>query len=108
MDKGKPNSKGNPRAGSWKKPSGGDSSAPVRCFKCGELGHRIHECKSEEKKCYWCGKAGHVVTDCKGKTVTCFNCREEGHISPQCPKPKKIQASGKVFALFGSETTPED
>ncbi|XP_058741284.1 uncharacterized protein LOC131613651 [Vicia villosa] len=40
MDKGKPNGKGNPRAGGWKRPSGGDSSAPVRCYKCGEPGHR--------------------------------------------------------------------
>ncbi|XP_058775373.1 uncharacterized protein LOC131649637, partial [Vicia villosa] len=79
-----------------------------KCFKCGEPGHRIHECKSEEKKCYRCGKAGHIAIECKGNTVTCFNCGEEGHISPKCPKPRKNQAGGKVFALSGSETTPDD
>ncbi|XP_058782496.1 uncharacterized protein LOC131656981, partial [Vicia villosa] len=108
MDRGKPYGKGNQKAGGWKKPSGGDSSAPIKCFKCGEPGHRIHECKSEEKKCYRCGKAGHIAIECKGNTVTCFNCGEEGHISPKCPKPRKNQAGGKVFALSGSETTPDD
>ncbi|XP_058745963.1 uncharacterized protein LOC131618823 [Vicia villosa] len=42
------------------------------------------------------------------KTVTCYNCGVEGHISPECTKPKKNQSSGKVYALSGSQTTPED
>ncbi|XP_058772875.1 uncharacterized protein LOC131646968 [Vicia villosa] len=108
MDKSKPYGKGNPKAGGWKRPSGGESSAPVRCYRCGEAGHHIHECKSEENKCYRCGKAGHVVADCKGKTVTCYNCGEEGHVSPQCTKTRKNQSGGEVFALSGSETTHED
>ena len=33
------------------------------------------------------------------KSVVCFNCKEEGHIGSQCPKPKRAQSSGKVFAL---------
>ncbi|XP_058783575.1 uncharacterized protein LOC131658280 [Vicia villosa] len=86
----------------------GDSSAPVRCYRCGEAVHHIHECKSEENKCYRCGKAGYVVADCKGKAVTCYNCGEEGHITPKCTKPRKNQAGGKVFAFSGLETTPED
>ncbi|XP_058768440.1 uncharacterized protein LOC131642183 [Vicia villosa] len=85
MDRGKPYGKGNLKASGWERPSGGESSAPVRCYRCGEAGHRIHECKSEEKKCY-----------------------RGGHISPQCTKPRKNQSGGKVFALSGSEITPED
>ncbi|XP_058766216.1 uncharacterized protein LOC131639772 [Vicia villosa] len=50
MDRGKSYGKGNLKAGGWKRPSGGDSSYLVRCYRCGEAGHRIHECKSEENK----------------------------------------------------------
>src|SRR3954464_4351697 len=120
MDRGKPYGRGNPRAGDWKRPSGGDSGAPVRCYNCGETGHRRNECKSGEKKCFKCGKADHIASYCRMKIVTCYNCGEEGHISPHCTKPKKDHISphctkpkkdrvgGKVFALSGSETTPED
>ena len=108
MDRGKPYGRDNQRSGGWKRPSGGDSKAPIRCYRCGESGHHIRDCKSDEKKCYKCGKAGHLSIDCKGKSVTCYNCGEEGHIRPQCPKPRKDQSGGKVFALSGSETTPED
>ena len=40
--------------------------------------------------------------------MVCLNCEEEGHISSQCKKPKKVQASGKVFALTGTQTVNED
>jgi len=40
--------------------------------------------------------------------MVCFNCDEEGHISSQCKKPKKAQASGKVFALTGTQIVNED
>src|SRR3954466_1642934 len=108
MDRGTPYGRGNPRVGNWRRPSGGDSGAPFRCFNCGETGHKRDECKKEEKKCFKCGRVGHVAPDCKMRTVTCYNCGEEGHISTQCTKPKKNQSGGKVFALSGSETTPED
>ncbi|XP_050918280.1 uncharacterized protein LOC127135671 [Lathyrus oleraceus] len=92
-----------------KRPSGGDSSAPAKCFRCGQAGHRIHECTSNEKKCFKYGKGGHLAAECRLKTVTCFNCGEVGHISPQCPKPKREnQSGGKVFALSGSETSADD
>ncbi|XP_058747122.1 uncharacterized protein LOC131620120 [Vicia villosa] len=40
--------------------------------------------------------------------MICFNCGEEGHIGSQCLKPKKAQASGRVFALAGTQTPNED
>ncbi|XP_058760710.1 uncharacterized protein LOC131634045 [Vicia villosa] len=45
--------------------------------------------------------------------VKSAHCRElvderESHISPQCTKPRKNQAGGKVFALSVSDTTLED
>ncbi|KAI5385082.1 hypothetical protein KIW84_071904 [Lathyrus oleraceus] len=110
-DRGKPYAagKGFQRQSGMKRPSGGDSSAPAKCFRCGQAGHRFHECTSAEKKCFKCGKGGHLAAECRLKTVTCFNCGEVGHISPQCPKPKKEnQSGGKVFALSGSETSADD
>ncbi|XP_058759841.1 uncharacterized protein LOC131633139 [Vicia villosa] len=85
MDRGKPYGKGNPKAGDWKKPSGGDSSALIRCYNC-----------------------GYIATDCRMAIMTCYNYSKEGHISPQCTKPKKNQSGGKIFALSGLETTSED
>src|SRR3954465_5957451 len=106
MDRGKPYGRGKPV--DWKKPSGGDSSARIRCYNCGEMGHRRNECKLNQKKCFKCEEVGHVAADCKKRVVTCYNGGEEGHTSPNCPRPKKNQSGGKVFALTGSETTPED
>ncbi|KAI5443665.1 hypothetical protein KIW84_012350 [Lathyrus oleraceus] len=101
--------KGFQRQSGMKRPSGGDSSAPAKCYRCGQARHRIHECTSTEKKCFKCGKGGHLAAECRLKTMTCFNCGEVGHISPQCPKPKKEnQSGGKVFALSGSETSADD
>ncbi|KAI5427305.1 hypothetical protein KIW84_032644 [Lathyrus oleraceus] len=110
-DRGKPYAagKGFQRQSGMRRPSGGDSSAPAKCYRYGQAGHHIHECTSTEKKCFTCGKGGHLAAECRLKTMTCFNCGEVGHISPQCPKPnKENQSGGKVFALSGSETSADD
>ncbi|XP_058754430.1 uncharacterized protein LOC131627607 [Vicia villosa] len=67
MDRGKPYGRG--KAVDGKKPSGGDSNALVRCYNCGEMGHRRHECKLDQKKCFKCDKVGHIAADCKKKTM---------------------------------------
>jgi len=60
------------------------------------------------KRCFRCGKKGHTTAECKHDDVVCFNCNEEGHIGSQCKKPKKAQATGRVFALTGTQTENED
>ncbi|XP_058741733.1 uncharacterized protein LOC131614123 [Vicia villosa] len=65
MDRGKPYGRG--KAVDWKKPSGGDSSALVRCYNCGEVGHHKNECKLDKKKCFKCDKVAHVAADYKKK-----------------------------------------
>ncbi|XP_039688580.1 uncharacterized protein [Medicago truncatula] len=71
-------------------------------------GHKSNVCNDEEKKCFRCGKKGHTIAECKRGHIVCFNCDEEGHLSSQCKKPKKAQASGRVFALAGTQTADGD
>ncbi|XP_058740828.1 uncharacterized protein LOC131613149 [Vicia villosa] len=71
------------------KPSGGGTSASIKCYKC--------------------GKPGHKVVDCGVSLVrTCYSYGEQGHINAMCDKPKKEQEKGKVFALSGDEATAKD
>ncbi|XP_058777768.1 uncharacterized protein LOC131652016 [Vicia villosa] len=96
------------KSSSGKKTSGGDTPAKVVCFKCGQAGHKSNVCNAKLKKCFRCGKTRHVMSDCRHKEMVCFNCGEEGHISGQCQRPKKTQASGKVFPLVESQMDNED
>ncbi|XP_045802491.1 zinc finger CCHC domain-containing protein 9-like [Trifolium pratense] len=92
--------------GKQKTTDGHDTSGGGRCYRCGETGHKIAECKAENLKCYKCGKPGHFANECKNPVI-CFNCSEPGHISTECDKPWRTRdatpVKGKVFALWGSE-----
>ncbi|XP_058757167.1 uncharacterized protein LOC131630406 [Vicia villosa] len=61
MGRGKPYGRG--KAVDRNKPSGGDSSAFVRCYNCGEIGHRKNDCKLDRKKCFKCDKVAHITAD---------------------------------------------
>ncbi|XP_050896302.1 serine/arginine-rich splicing factor RS2Z33-like [Lathyrus oleraceus] len=99
---------GKKKADDGKKSSGGGSHTPVKCFKCGVEGHRAPKCPKGDVTCFKCGKQGHKSFDCEvGSNVTCYNCGEQGHIT-KCNKPKKEQAKGKVFALYGADTSDEE
>ncbi|XP_058747219.1 uncharacterized protein LOC131620235 [Vicia villosa] len=54
------------KAGFGGKPSGGVSSAPIKCFKCGVEGHRAVNCSKVEVTCFKCGKSGHKANECRG------------------------------------------
>lgn len=102
------NVKGKQKVSKGKKPSGGGTPTPIKCYKCGGAGHHVNECKSDEKKCFNYGKLGNLISDCKTNVPTCYNYGEPGHISTNCQNPKKAQSGGKVFALAGSQTTSSD
>jgi len=91
-----------------RRPRKKDTPAEIVCYTCGEKGHKSNDCTGEEKRCFRCGEKGHTIIECKHDDVVCFNCNEEGHIGSQCKKPKQVQASGRVFALTGTQTENED
>jgi len=103
-----PANKGKQRLNDERRPKRRDAPTEIVCFKCGEKGHKSNVCDRDEKKCFRCGKEGHTIAECKCGDIICFNCDEEGHLSSQCKKPKKTQASGKVFTLTGTQTSNED
>lgn len=80
----------------------------MRFYKCGEFGNCIFECKSTTVNYFKCGKPGHRAADYISNIITCYNYGKQVHDSTNCPKPKKNQSGGKVFALSGTETTSTD
>src|ERR1051325_9735184 len=109
-----PAGKGKQQAFQGRRTSGGDAPASIVCYKCGKPGHKSNVCRSDGKtkenevRCFRGGETGQVIRDCKHREVVCFNYGEGGHTSPQCKKPKKAQGARKVFALSGAPTANED
>lgn len=67
--------------------SGSSFRTPLKCFRCGEIGHGVRECRNELK---------------------CFKCKKSGHISTKCPEgePSKESASAKIVS--GQENILQD
>ncbi|XP_058761821.1 uncharacterized protein LOC131635233 [Vicia villosa] len=77
------------QSGLRNKPSGGGASTRIKCYRCGETGHKTVDCGV-------------------GSSRICYSCGEQGHNCAMCDKPKKKQAKGKVSALSGAETNTKD
>jgi len=68
----------------------------VKCYNCGEAGHRSRDCKSARRvlPCYSCGLYGHTKATCPNGL--CFTCHQPGHLSRACPiGPARARARGK-------------
>lgn len=88
------------KVASGKERSGGGTPASMRCFKCGESGYRVAECKSADLKYFKCRRAGHCIVECRSNSSTCFNCGEQGHISNTCQKPNEAQSRREVLCCL--------
>ncbi|XP_058742037.1 uncharacterized protein LOC131614478 [Vicia villosa] len=79
------------KAGFGGKPSGGGSSAPIMCFKCGVEGHRAINCPKVEVTCFKCGKSGHKANECRGGSKAALNV---GSGYPKCIKEFVVKNDG--------------
>lgn len=80
--------------------------AVIRCFNCGETGHRSKEClkKAQGTKCFSCGEFGHIAVNCsKNIKNTEFrkNCNVVSHRQNKCEKDVVINGL-KLVALIDS------
>lgn len=54
---------------------------PTQCYRCFQVGHTRHRCKSEEDRsgwCYKCGTPGYLAARCTAETPRCPFCAEQG------------------------------
>ncbi|XP_028236588.1 uncharacterized protein LOC114415925 [Glycine soja] len=72
-------------------------------------------------RCGKCGRLGHIARECTDREVTCFNYQGKGHLSTSCPYPRREKRSGslnnqsgrprtigRVFALSGADAAQSD
>ena len=100
-------------AGTVDKPGSG---IKIICERC-RGPHPVSECKWKIGACFSCGQVGHRVAQCKNpvlKTVFCYHCRQRGHIFSVCPERKagnggnSASSNPHVFALQYEEAPTVD
>ena len=65
-----------------------DVRGELRCYCCGEVGHKKYECVHRHSKCGLCSRVGHTEKTCWrkiNKAKKCFCCGKVGHVKKNCP-----------------------
>ena len=68
-----------------------------RCFRCWGYGHKLSECKEEDRKerCLNCGLAGHFIKECQEK-MHCPFCNKAGHRAGTAKCETFLEARRKI------------
>ncbi|GJT58067.1 zinc finger, CCHC-type, retrotransposon gag domain protein [Tanacetum coccineum] len=74
------------KTGSEKKDD--NKGKPKFCTAC----HSSHRgpCTKDTVSCRRCGKMGHKYQDCKSEQPICYKCRKMGHLAAACTEEKKM------------------
>ena len=78
------------------------SHGAIRCYCCGEEGHKKYQCPHRKSRCSKCNKVGHTERTCwkKKKVRKCFCCGEAGHVKKECRHVRdRCERCGKVGHL---------
>ncbi|XP_025982928.1 uncharacterized protein LOC114374159 [Glycine soja] len=105
-------------------PAGGSSklvnkmSQPAGRGSCGGGAFAI---VSTPLRCGKCGRLGHIARECTNRKVACFNFQGKGHLSTNCPHLRmenrsgslnnqsgRMRTTGKVFSLSGVDVAQSD
>lgn len=79
------------------------SGPPYRCFHCGKMGHRAHECRSRERKLTTnSSPAAARPASNPQSQVICFRCGGKGHFASKCHRG--LSGNGAVSGGNGGAT----
>ena len=66
------------------------------CFNCGQLGHKVKECKNESV-CRNCGQKGHVKVTCPNEKADLTAKNSSGTDQPLIKQPEKTKLVGATI-----------
>ncbi|XP_028223450.1 uncharacterized protein LOC114404930 [Glycine soja] len=85
---------GGQRTSGGLQPVGGSSQPINRVSQPAGRGSGAHAIVTTPLRCGKCGRLGHIARECRDREVTCFNYQGKGHLSTSCPYPRREKRSG--------------
>ena len=77
----------------------GQTSPPVRCFRCNKTGHNAASCRFKSVRCHQCGKTGHLKAACHHRSsqrpakggVKSLQAEDDSLLSPPAVESEEYQ-----------------